>query len=129
MPSRQAEVRELNEGDYILVDEEPCEIIKLTTSSPGKHGSAKANIQVEGIFDGQKRRVKHTVTDKVKVPIVDKNRRAQVSSVNEGDGTALLMDLETYDQFRLPIPDGADLEQGEEVTYLRSMDKEKITGH
>lgn len=124
MPVEQTEVRKLKEGRYMVVDDEPCEILSISTSKPGKHGSAKARIEVEGIFDGQKRSVSYTVTDKIKVPIIDK-REAQVVSV-EGD-TVQLMDMESYDTFSLPNPDDADLQNGDEVGYLQAMGRKKIT--
>jgi translation initiation factor 5A len=124
MPVEQSEVRNLKEGRYMVVEDEPCEIKSISTSSPGKHGSAKARIEVEGIFDGQKRSVSYTVTDKIKVPIIDK-RKAQVVSI-EGD-TVQLMDMDTYDTFDLPLPEDEDLENGDEIRYLEAMGRKKIT--
>ncbi|MCI4329078.1 MAG: translation initiation factor IF-5A, partial [Thermoplasmata archaeon] len=40
----QAEVRELKEGRYMLIEEEPCRILSIQMSKPGKHGEAKARI-------------------------------------------------------------------------------------
>lgn len=33
----------------------PCTINSISKSKPGKHGSAKARVEVVGVFDGQKR--------------------------------------------------------------------------
>jgi translation initiation factor 5A len=41
---QQVEVKELKEGKYVLIDEEPCVIKSISKSKPGKHGSAKARI-------------------------------------------------------------------------------------
>ncbi|MBC7108670.1 MAG: translation initiation factor IF-5A [Methanomassiliicoccales archaeon] len=122
----QAEVRELKEGRYILIDDEPCKIISITTSKPGKHGEAKARIDAIGIFDEQKRSIVHPVKHKVQVPIIDK-RKAQVLAI-VGD-EAQLMDLETYENFQLHIPEElkGQLKPGEEVMYLVAMGKRKIT--
>jgi len=49
-----AEVRTLKVGRYMIIDEEPCKIMSISTSKPGKHGEAKARIEAVGIFDGQK---------------------------------------------------------------------------
>ena len=46
------EIRELKIGRYVNIDEEPCKIISISTSKPGKHGSAKANIEAASIFTG-----------------------------------------------------------------------------
>lgn len=121
-----AEVRELKVNRYIIIDGEPCKIVSITTSKPGKHGDAKARIEAIGVFDGQKRSVVHPVKHKVQVPIIDK-RTAQVISVM-GD-TAQLMDLETYDTFEMPIPEEfkGKLEAGKEVQYIQALGKRKIT--
>ncbi|MCD6411771.1 MAG: translation initiation factor IF-5A [Thermoplasmata archaeon] len=120
-----AEVRELKVNRYIIIDGEPCRIVSITTSKPGKHGDAKARIEAIGVFDGQKRSVVHPVKHKVQVPIIDK-RTAQVISVM-GD-TAQLMDLETYDTFEMPIPDEfkGKIEAGKEVQYIQALGKRKI---
>ncbi|HHH79623.1 MAG TPA: translation initiation factor IF-5A, partial [Thermoplasmatales archaeon] len=91
-----AEVRELKVNRYVIIDDEPCKIVSITTSKPGKHGEAKARIEAIGVFDGQKRSIVHPVKHKVQVPLIDK-RSAQVISVM-GD-TVQLMDMETYDTF------------------------------
>ena len=51
----QQEIRELKVNRYILVEEEPCRILSIQTSKPGKHGESKARLEVMGLFDGQKR--------------------------------------------------------------------------
>ena len=72
-----AEVRTLRVNRYMIIDEEPCKIMSISTSKPGKHGEAKARIEAIGIFDGQKRSVVHPVKHKIHVPMIDK-RNAQV---------------------------------------------------
>ncbi len=121
----QAEVRQLKEGGYIVIDDEPCEIVSISVSKPGKHGAAKARIDAIGIFDGQKRSIVQPVTAKVYVPIVER-KRAQVISVM-GD-VAQLMDLETYETFELPIPEELKdkIEPGKEIVYIESLGKKKI---
>lgn len=121
----QAEVRQLKEGGYIVIDDEPCEIISISVSKPGKHGAAKARIDAIGIFDGQKRSIVQPVTAKVYVPIVER-KRAQVISVM-GD-VAQLMDLETYETFELQIPEVLKdkIEPGKEIVYIESLGKRKI---
>ncbi|OYT35387.1 translation initiation factor IF-5A, partial [Archaeoglobales archaeon ex4484_92] len=99
---QQAEVRQLKEGGYVVIDNEPCEIISISISKPGKHGAAKARIDAIGIFDGQKRSIVQPVTAKIYIPIVER-KRAQVLSVS-GD-TAQLMDMENFETFDLYIPE------------------------
>ena len=121
-----AEVRELKENRYIIIDDEPCKILSIATSKPGKHGEAKARIDAIGIFDNQKRSVIYPVKHKVAIPIIEK-KTAQVISVR-GDKVQL-MDMETYETFDMDIPDEfkGKIEEGKELEYLQAMGKRKIT--
>lgn len=120
------EVRELKEGRYMVIDDEPCKISSISTSKPGKHGEAKARIEAIGIFDGNKKSVVYPVKHKVQVPIIDK-RSAQIVSIMGAE--VQLMDLETYEMFHLPITDEVkdDLKPGGEIMYLITMERKKIT--
>jgi translation initiation factor 5A len=121
-----AEVRTLRVNRYMIIDEEPCKIMSITTSKPGKHGEAKARIEAIGVFDGQKRSVVHPVKHKVHVPLIDK-RTAQILALM-GDHVQL-MDLETYKTFEMSIPDEfkGRLKPGEEISYLEALGRKKIT--
>lgn len=122
----QTEVRALKEGRYVIIDDEPCKIVSIDTSKPGKHGSAKANIVAIGIFTNSKRSLQAPVSEKVYVPLIDK-RRAQV--INIHGGTAQLMDMETYQTFDMEVPEefkGA-MEAGKELEYLEAMGRRMIT--
>ena len=122
-----SEVRLLRVNRYVIFDDEPCKIMSISTSKPGKHGEAKARIEAIGIFDGQKRSVVHPVKHKVHIPIIDK-RSAQILALM-GDDVVQLMDLETYETFEMPIPDEykGKLEPGNEIMYLEALGKKKIT--
>ena len=120
-----AEVRELKEGRYMIIDEEPCKILSITTSKPGKHGEAKARIDAVGLFDQKTRSVVHPVKHKIGVPLIDK-RTAQVLAI-QGDNVQL-MDMATYEQFELPLdPELKDtLTEGAEVMYVVALERRKI---
>jgi translation initiation factor 5A len=122
-----SEVRLLRVNRYVILDDEPCKIMSISTSKPGKHGESKARIEAIGIFDGQKRSVVHPVKHKVHIPIIDK-RNAQILSLM-GDDVVQLMDLETYETFEMPIPDEykGKLAPGNEIMYLEALGKKKIT--
>ena len=119
------EIRELKEGRYVNVDDEPCKIIKIKTSKPGKHGSAKANVDAVSIFTGAKKSIVGPVSTKVQVPVIDK-RKGQILTLS--DDEALIMDMETFEQISIPI--NADHEQplneGGEILYLEAMGRYKI---
>ena len=121
----QIEVRSLKQGRYVIVDDEPCTIVGMTTSKPGKHGSAKARIDAIGIFDSQKRSVIQPVTAKIYVPIVER-KSGQVLSLSKE--SIQLMDLENYSTFEMEVPAELRdrLEVGKDVTYIESMGRRKI---
>ena len=125
MSTTQGEVRQLKEGRYVVIDEEPCKIISITTSKPGKHGASKARIEAVGMFDGVKRSMVAPVTEKCKIPMIDK-RKVQILNMH-GDH-AQVMDMETYQNFELPISgnEKAALEPGKEVLIMESMGKMKF---
>jgi translation initiation factor 5A len=122
----QQEVRELKEGRYMIIDEEPCRILSIQMSKPGKHGEAKARIDAVGIFDERKRSVVFPVTHKVQVPLIGK-RSAQVVSLSGSE--AQLMDLESYEMFSMAVDDDlkGQLTPGSEVQYVDAMGKRRIT--
>ncbi|HEX9709561.1 MAG TPA: translation initiation factor IF-5A [Candidatus Thermoplasmatota archaeon] len=121
-----SEIRSLRVGGYIVVDEEPCKILSISTSKPGKHGEAKARLDVMGIFDQRKRSIVHPVTHGAKVPMIDK-RKGQVISIQGGH--AQIMDLETYQTFEMLIDDEwkDQLKAGQDCMYMSAMGKMKLT--
>ena len=121
-----AEIRTLKVNRYMIIDDEPCKIVSISTSKPGKHGEAKARIEAIGVFDGQKRSIVKPVKHKVHVPIIDK-RNAQVVALMGAN--VQLMDLETYETFEMPIPDEYknQLDPGKEISYLIALGRKKIT--
>jgi translation initiation factor 5A len=122
----QAEVRELKEGRYVVIDEEPCKILSIQMSKPGKHGEAKARIDAVGLFDEKKRSIVHPVTHKVQIPMIDK-RKAQILAISGKE--VQLMDLENFENFSLAITEEFEgqLHPGEEVMYMIALGRRKIT--
>jgi translation initiation factor 5A len=121
----QVEVRELKEGRYVIIDDEPCIIKAISHSKPGKHGAAKARVDAIGIFDGQKRSTVSPVTNKVYVPTVER-KTGQVLSIS--DNSVQLMDMGSYATVDVPITEGdrPKLEEGKEVAYLSVMGRTKL---
>ena len=119
------EVRELKEGRYINIDDEPCKIIKITTSKPGKHGSAKANIEAASIFTGAKKSFAGPVSSQVQVPMIDK-RKGQILTLS--DTEALIMDAETFENISIVINEDHEqpLSEGAEILYIEAMGRYKI---
>jgi len=119
------EIRELKVGRYVNIEDEPCKIISISTSKPGKHGSAKANIEAVSIFSGSKKSFVGPVSAKVQVPMIDK-RKGQVLAIH-GDEVQI-MDLETFDTFNMAInaDHESELVEGGEIMYLVAMDRMKL---
>ncbi|MGB9740461.1 MAG: translation initiation factor IF-5A [Candidatus Bathyarchaeales archaeon] len=125
--SKPVDVGSLRVGGYLIVDGEPCRIVDITKSKPGKHGSAKARIVAVGIFDGVKRSVVKPVDANAEVPIIEK-RSGQVFAVTPS--SVQIMDLETYEYLDAPYPEEEDLKAkiapGVEVEFWRILGKIKI---
>ena len=125
MAKEMTEVGNLKEGRYVIIDDEPCHIVGVTHSKPGKHGHAKAKIDAIGVFDGQKRTVVHPTSSKIMVPIMERGN-AQVLAVMSNN--AQLMDLITYETFELPIPTNlkGEVRVSIEVEYIQALGRRKI---
>jgi translation initiation factor 5A len=125
--SKPVDVGSLKVGGYMIIDGEPCHIVDITKSKPGKHGSAKARIVAIGVFDGQKRQFVKPVDLGAEVPIIDK-RTGQVYAVNPSG--VQIMDLETYEYFDAPYPQEEELKSkltaGTEIEYWKILGRTKI---
>ncbi len=126
MEKKIGTMKDLSKGRYVLIDNEPCKVVNVIHSKPGKHGGAKARIDAVGLFDDQKRNLMGPVSQNVDIPIINKNP-AQVLSVI-GD-TIQLMDMTSYETFELPLPEDlkGQLSEGIEVLYMECMGKRKIS--
>src|SRR6056297_366529 len=123
MAREQTEVRELQEGNYLIMDDAPCQITSYSTAKPGKHGSAKARIEGRGVFDSKKRSLSQPVDAKIWIPIIER-KQGQVVNV-EGDGVAQVMDLETYETITIQTPEDANLSPDDEIEYHEMEDQRK----
>lgn len=125
--SKPIDVGSLRDGSYVIIDDEPCRIVEVTKSKPGKHGSAKARVVAIGVFDSVKRSFVKPVDAKVDVPMIEK-RSGQIIAVLPS--SIQLMDLETYEVFETPLPQeeeiSSKLTNGAEVEYWRIMGRTKI---
>ena len=125
--SRPVEVGTLRTGSYVMVDEEPCRIVELTKSKPGKHGSAKARVVAIGVFDGVKRSFVKPVDGKVDMPMIEKKTGQIIATLPSG---VQIMDLETYEVFETSFPEDeglrSQLNEGSEVEYWRILGRTKI---
>ena len=114
--SVSVEVSTLKEGKYIMIEGEPCRIVSISKSAPGKHGSAKYRIEAIGVFDNKRRSTIVTSGSDVEVPEITKGN-GQVIAIMGNE--AQIMDLETYETFEVAVPEELQgkLEEGLEVEY------------
>jgi len=125
--SRPVELGSLKAGSYVVIDGEPCRIVDLTKSKPGKHGSAKARVVAIGVFDGVKRSFVKPVSAQVEVPMIEKRGGQVIATL---PSAIQVMDLETYEIFETPFPEDEKLRdrltQGAEIEYWRILGRRKI---
>lgn len=125
--SKPTDVGSLRVGGYMIIDGEPCHIVDIQKSKPGKHGSAKARITAIGVFDSVKRSFVKPVDLGAEIPIIDK-RTGQIFAVNPTG--VQIMDMETYEYLDAPFPQEEELKaklvSGAEVEYWRILGKMKI---
>ena len=119
MVTKPTPIKSMKVGHFVTSEDgEPCRIVDITISKPGKHGSTKARVDVLGIFDGRRRSILRPSSDELDVPIIEK-RKAQVISVS-GD-IAELMDMESYETFSASVPEEfkGKLQLGGEIGYWK----------
>ncbi|MBL7160479.1 MAG: translation initiation factor IF-5A [Candidatus Aenigmarchaeota archaeon] len=118
MGETTATIKTLKPGNFVIIDGEPCKVVGLTKSKPGKHGSSKIRLEAMGIFDNRRRFMLKPSSADVQVPIIEK-KTAQVISIS-GD-IVQLMDLTDYSTFEANIPEEFEgkLESGREILYWK----------
>ncbi|MGQ4910834.1 MAG: translation initiation factor IF-5A [Candidatus Thorarchaeota archaeon] len=128
MSIKKSEAKSLKPGAYFLIDGEPCRVISVEKSKPGKHGAAKANIVAIGFFDNRKRNVIMPADRMVDVPLIDKRSATIITDL--GDNLSL-MDTETYETYEVPKPKdeelAAKIELNAEVEVWDVMGRKVIT--
>ena len=120
----RAEIRTLKVGRYVAIEEDAYKILGMSKSKPGKHGSAKARIELEDIFTGQKRSHVGTVTDTIHIPMIEKGS-AIITHIQGNEVHA--MDNKTYQALILPVEESMNLQSGGEIQWMEAMGRYKIS--
>ena len=125
MVTTRAVIKNLKPGKFCVIDGEPCKVLNVTTSAPGKHGGTKARLEVIGIFDNKRRSIVKPAATEIEVPIVEK-KVGQVVAIMGNN--VQIMDLETYEIFESKIPDELKgrIKQGGEVIYWILMGRKML---
>ncbi len=125
--SKPADLGSVKEGSYIILEGEPCRVVEVEKSKPGKHGSAKCRITAISIFTGSKKSYVSPAESRIEIPLIDK-RSGQIISTTQN--TVQVMDLQTFEVFETPTPPesevGGTLSSGAEVEYWTVMGRNKI---
>ena len=120
----RVEVRTLKVGRYVALEENAYKILGMSKSKPGKHGGAKARIELEDIFTNQKRSHVAPVTDSINVPMIEKGS-AIITHIDGNEVHA--MDNKTYQTLILPVDESMNLESGGEIQWMEAMGRYKIS--
>jgi translation initiation factor 5A len=127
MSYKNSRAGDLRVGSYALIDNEPCQIVDIEKSKPGKHGSAKIRASGISLFDGKKKTYLAQADAGCQVPLVDK-RGGQIVSITPSG--IQLMDLESYETIDITMPTDEEiagkLASGKEVEYWIIMGRYKI---
>src|SRR3989338_3544302 len=86
-------------GTTLMIDGEAYTVRSNDISKTGKHGASKCRIEAVGVFVDKKKIVAVPGDTRFDVPNIEK-RKAQVLSVS--DGTASVMDLESFETLDVP---------------------------
>ena len=119
----RVEIRTLKVGRYCCVDDKAYKINSISKSKPGKHGSAKARMELVDIFSGQKISHVGSVTDSINVPLIEKGT-AMVTHIDGAEVHA--MNMRDHSMMILPLEDGLEIEGGIEIMWMEALGLFKI---
>ncbi|MFL2961965.1 MAG: translation initiation factor IF-5A [Candidatus Poseidoniaceae archaeon] len=119
----RVEIRTLKVGRYCCVDDKAYKINSISKSKPGKHGSAKARMELVDIFTGQKISHVGSVTDSINVPLIEKGT-AMVTHIDGSEVHA--MNMRDHSMMILPLEDGLEIEGGIEIMWMEALGLFKI---
>ena len=120
----RVEIRTLKVGRYCCVEDKAYKINSISKSKPGKHGSAKARLELVDIFTGQKISHVGSVTDTINVPLIEKGT-AMVTHIEGQEVHA--MNMRDHSMMILPLEDEFNIEAGKEIMWMEALGRYKIT--
>ena len=119
----RVEIRTLKVGRFCVVDDEAYKILSISKSKPGKHGSAKARLELVSLFSSKKISHVGTVTDNINVPMIEKGK-AMVTHI-EGEEVHA-MNMKDHSMMILPIDPDIEVTSGQEILWMEALGREKI---
>jgi translation initiation factor 5A len=119
----RVEIRTLKVGRFCVVDDHAYKILSISKSKPGKHGSAKARLELVSLFTTKKISHVGTVTDNIHVPMIEKGT-AMVTHIDGEEVHA--MNMKDHSMMILPLEEGMNIEAGKEIMWMEALDRFKI---
>ncbi len=119
----RVEIRTLKVGRYCCVNDKAYKINSISKSKPGKHGSAKARLELIDIFTGQKISHVGSVTDSINVPLIEKGT-AMVTHIEGAEVHA--MNMRDHSMMILPLEDEMEIDAGKEIMWMEALGLYKI---
>tara|TARA_B100001758_G_C18404786_1_gene611319 strand:- start:1576 stop:1962 length:387 start_codon:yes stop_codon:yes gene_type:complete len=119
----RVEIRTLKVGRYCCVDDKAYKINSISKSKPGKHGSAKARLELVDIFTGQKISHVGSVTDSIHVPLIEKGT-AMVTHIEGVEVHA--MNMRDHSMMILPLEEEMEIDAGKEIMWMEALGLYKI---
>ena len=121
--TNRVEIRTLKVGRYVALEESAYKILSMSKSKPGKHGSAKARIELVDIFTGAKISHVGSVSSSINVPLIEKGT-ALVTHVEGSEVHA--MNMRDHSMMILPLEEEMDIEGGKEIMWMEALGLYKI---
>lgn len=119
----RVEIRTLKVGRFCVVDEEAYKILSISKSKPGKHGSAKARLELVSLFSSKKISHVGTVTDSINVPMIEKGK-AMVTHIDGEEVHA--MNMKDHSMMILPVDSDIEVASGQEILWMEALGRYKI---
>ncbi len=119
----RVEIRTLKVGRYCCVNDKAYKINSISKSKPGKHGSAKARLELIDIFTGQKISHVGSVTDSINVPLIEKGT-AMVTHIEGAEVHA--MNMRDHSMMILPLEEEMEIDAGKEIMWMEALGLYKI---
>lgn len=119
----RVEIRTLKVGRFCVVDEEAYKIFSISKSKPGKHGSAKARLELVSLFSSKKISHVGTVTDSIHVPMIEKGK-AMVTHIDGEEVHA--MNMKDHSMMILPVDPDIQVDSGQEILWMEALGRYKI---
>ncbi|XP_071805615.1 eukaryotic translation initiation factor 5A-1-like [Asterias amurensis] len=124
----------LRKGGHVMMKDQPCKIVEMATSAPGKHGHAKIHLVGIGIFSGKKQEVICPSSHSMMVPHV---KREDYQVIGVWDGSMNLLDNKGVVKNFVSLPEGElgieiqarfEAEEDIMVTVMSALDEEVVVG-